>query len=110
MKFFPGCRVRKVIEEVKRLSPKNGNSCIIAHVGSNDLFLRSTRAANSEPIVKDLKTLVNEVSEKTTKGIVVSINERIKKYCEAKKVEFLDLWSSFMGKWHFFKKRWHTPK
>ena len=104
VRSFPGCKVVKVTEEVRKLKPKNRKSCIIAHAGSNDLFLRSSRDGNSEPIVKDLKTLVDAVAEKTDKGIVMSIlprryasyhtlskalgiNERIKKYCEVKKVE-----------------------
>ena len=121
VRSFPGCRVIKVSDEVRKLQPKNRKSCIIAHAGSNDLFLRGTRDGNSEPIVKDLKSLVNAVAEKTDKGIVMGIlprryasyhtlskalgiNERIKKYCEVKKVEFLDVWNVFMAKWHFFKK------
>ena len=76
---------------------------------------------NSEPIVKDMKRLVNKVSEKTNTGIVVgmlprsyvshfalskaiAINERMKKYCDQKKVEFIDLWGMFVGKRHLFRK------
>ena len=71
VKSFPGCRVKKVTEEVEKLEIQSRNSCFIAHVGSNDLYLRGGRVGNSEPIVKDMKRLVNKVSEKTNKGIVV---------------------------------------
>ena len=108
-------------DEVRKLKPKNRKSCIIAHAGSNDLFSRSSRDGNSEPIVKDLKAMVNAVAEKTNKGIIVGIlprrytsyctlskalgiNERIRKHCDTLKVEFLDLWNVFMTKWHLFKK------
>ena len=120
-KSFPGCRVNKVTEEVEKLEIQSRNSCVIAHVGSNDLNLRGGRVGNSEPIVKDMKRLVNKVSEKTNKGIVVgmlprsyvshfalskaiAINERMKKYCDQKKVEFIDLWGMFVGKRHLFRK------
>ena len=121
VKSFPGCRVNKVTEEVEKLEIQSRNSCVIAHVGSNDLYLRGGRVWNSEPIVKDMKRLVNKVSEKTNKGIVVgmlprsyvshfalskaiAINERMKKYCDQKKVEFIDLWGMFVGKRHLFRK------
>ena len=121
VKSFPGCRVNKVTEEVEKLEIQSRNSCVIAHVGSNDLYLRGGRVGNSEPIVKDMKRLVNKVSEKTNKGIVVrmlprsyvshfalskaiAINERMKKYCDQKKVEFIDLWGMFVGKRHLFRK------
>ena len=117
VKSFPGCRVNKVTEEVEKLEIQSRNSCVIAHVGSNDLYMRGGRVGNSEPIVKDMKRLVNKVSEKTNKGIVVgmlprsyishfalskaiAINERMKKYCDQKKVEFIDLWGMFVGKRH----------
>ena len=93
----------------------------MAHAGSNDLFLRGGKVGDTEPIVKDLETMVNAVAEKTDRGLVIGmlprqyvkhyslskalgINERIMKYCEGSKVAFLDLWDSFMGKWHYFKK------
>ena len=121
VKSFPGCGVNKVTEEVEKLEIQSRNSCVIAHVGSNDLYLRGGRVGNSEPIVKDMKRLVNKVSEKTNKGIVVgmlprsyvshfalskaiAINERMKKYCDQKKVEFIDLWGMFVGKRHLFRK------
>ena len=40
VKSFPGCRVSKVTEEVEKLEIQSRNSCVIAHVGSNDLYLR----------------------------------------------------------------------
>ena len=35
---------------------------------------------------------------------VIAINERMKKYCDQKKVEFIDLWGMFVGKRHLFRK------
>ena len=121
VKSFPGCKIRKVTEEVGKLHPQSGNSCIIAHAGSNDLFSRGTKEGNSEAIVKDFEVMVDKVAEKTSKGLVVGIlprryanyctlskaigiNNRTKKYCDARRVGFLDLWDNFMGKWHYFKK------
>ena len=63
-------------DEVEKLEIQSRNSCVIAHVGSNDLYLRGGRVGNSEPIVKDMKRLVNKVSEKTNKGIVVGMLPR----------------------------------
>ena len=85
------------------------------------MYLQGGRVGDSEPIVKDMKRLFNKVSENTNKGIVVgvlprnyvshfalskaiAINERIKKYCDQKSVEFIDLWGMFVGKRHFFRK------
>ena len=76
---------------------------------------------NSEPLVKDLENLVDSVAKKTDKGIVVGliprcnisyyamskaigINSRMEKYCQEKKVEFLDVWSILEGKWRYFRK------
>ena len=67
------------------------------------------------------RRLLGHLSEKTNKGIVVgmlprsyvshfalskaiAINERMKKYCDQKKVEFIDLWGMFVGKRHLFRK------
>ena len=121
VKSFPGWRVNKVAKEVEKLEILSRNSCLIAHVGSNDLYLRGGKVGNSEPIVKDMKRLVNKVSEKTNKGIFVgmlpksyvshftlskaiAINERMQKYCDQKKVEFIDLWGMFVRKRHLFRK------
>ena len=76
VRSFPGCKVGKVTEEVGKLEPQSGNSCIIARVGSNDLFSRSTKEGESEAIFKDLETMVNRVADKTTRGIVVGILPR----------------------------------
>ena len=118
---FPGSKTKKVAEEVEKLEIQSTNSCIIVHAGSNDLYLKGNRVGNSEPLVKDLKNLVDKVAEKTNKGIVVgllprtyvnhfslskaiAINGRIEKYCKQKEVGFLDLWEVFVGKRQFFKR------
>ena len=121
VKSFPGCKAKKVVEEVSKLELQSKDSCIIAHAGSNDLFLRNNKVGNSEPLVQDLKTLVDTVAEKTNRGIIVGmlprsfasyhasskaigINERIEKYCSQKEVRFLDLWKVFVGKRLYFRK------
>ena len=121
VKSFPGCKTKKVVEEVRKLELQSRNSCIITHVGTNDLFLRGNKVGNSEPLVKDLESLVDSIAEKTCNGIVtgmlprtyvshyalskaVGVNERTKKYCSQKGVEFLDLWDEFVGKREFFKR------
>ena len=65
--------------------------------------------------------LVHDVADKTNRGIIVGmlprshashhtlskaigINERIKKLCCQKKVNFLDLWQVFVGKRQYFGK------
>ena len=68
VKSFPGCRVNKVTEEVEKLEIQSRNSCVIAHVGSNDLYLRDGRVGNSEPIVKDMKRLVNKSFRENQQG------------------------------------------
>ena len=120
VKSFPGCKTKKVVEEVRKLELQSKNSTVITHVGSNDLFLRGNKTGNSEQIVEDLKSLVDITAEKSKNGIIVGmlprwyeshyalskaigINDRIKKYCTQKKVEFLDLWDTYKGKWQYFK-------
>ena len=119
VKSFPGCKTKKVVEEVRKLELKSKNSTVITHVGSNDLFLRGNKTGNSEQIVEDLKSLVDITAEKSNNGIIVGmlprwyeshyalskaigINDRIKKYCTQKKVEFLDLRDTYKGKWQYF--------
>ena len=118
---FPKCNTSKVREEIKKLELQSKESVIITHVGSNELFMRKDRTGNSEPIVKDLKNLVDTMAEKTDRGIVVgmfprryvnryahskaiAINERISKYCLGKKITFIDMWDKYVGKWHYYKK------
>ena len=120
VKSFPGCKTKKVVEEVRKLKLQSKNSTVITHVGSNDLFLRGNKTGNSEQIVKDLKSLVDITAEKSSNGIIIGllprwyashyalskaigINDRIKEHCTQKKVEFLDLWDTYKGKWHYFK-------
>ena len=120
VKSFPGCKTKKVVEEVRKLKLQSKKSTVITHVGSNDLFLRGNKTGNSEEIVKDLMSLVDITAEKCNNGIIVGmlprwyeshyalskaigINDRIKKYCTQKKVEFLDLWDTYKGKWQYFK-------
>jgi len=120
LKSYPGARVCKVIEEVKKLDKKS-DRYVIVHAGSNDIYSRNNEVTYSEPVIKELESLVDSITEKTKKGIVVGIlprmysshlelskaigvNERTKKYCQRKGVEFLDVWSIFMDKRYFFKK------
>ena len=120
VKSFSGCKTSKVIEEVKKLKLPSRDSCVIAHVGSNDLYLSKNKTGNSEPLVKDLECLVDTVKDKTNKGMIVGIlprcnvsyhalskaigvNERIRKYCHKKDVRFLDPWDEYVGKKYYFK-------
>ena len=116
-----GCKVKKAVEEVKKLELSNRDSCLITNVGSNDLYLRGNKNASTEPIVKEIKNLVDAVKGKTDKGMIVGIlprcdasfytlskaigiNERIKAYCTKEKIKFLDPWDNFVGKQRYFKK------
>ena len=76
VKSFSGCKTSKVIEEVKKLKLPSRDSCVIAHVGSNDLYLSKNKTGNSEPLVKDLECLVDTVKDKTNKGMIVGILPR----------------------------------
>ena len=121
VKSFPGGKGRKIAEEVEKLELKSKNSGIIAHAGSNDIYLPKNKVGNTEPLVKDLKRMVDSLSEKTNRGMIVGIlprtnvsyfalskaigvNERIRKYCEEKNVNFIDPWKVFVGKHHYFRK------
>ena len=118
---YSGCKAKKVIDEVKALKIRKKNTCIIANAGGNDLFLRGDHVGRTEPLIKDLTCLVDAVANKTDRGILmgimprvyasyfamskaIGINERIKKYCIQKKVEFIDVWDSFVGKRQFFRR------
>ena len=118
---YPGCKAKKVVDEVNRLEVQNKNTCIIANVGSNDLYLKRNEVGYTEPLVADLKRVVDTVADKTNRGILVGIlprayasyyamskaigiNERLSKYCKQKKVDFIDVWKIFVGKWHYFRK------
>ena len=100
---YSGCKAKKVIDEVKALKVQNKDTCIIANVGSNDLYLRENKVGNTEPRVDDLQSLVDSIAEKTNRGILVGlmprvyasyfamsmaigINERLRNYCNQKKV------------------------
>ena len=110
-----------MIDEVKALNGKNNNTCIIANAGSNDLYLRENKIGNTEPLVEDLKSLVNSVAEKTSNGTLIGImpriyasyfamskaigiNERLSKYCSQKNVEFIDVWETFVNKRQYFRR------
>ena len=118
---YPGGKTNKVTDGVKELKVKNRNTCIIANAGSNDLYQKGNKVGNTEPLVEDLKSLVNQVAAKTDKGIVIGImprvyasyyamskaigiNDRLNKFCEQKKVEFLDVWKIFIGRWQYYRK------
>ena len=118
---YSGCKAKKVIDEVKALKVKNNNTCIIANAGSNDLYLRDNKIGNTEPLVEDLKSLVNSVAEKTSNGTLIGImpriyasyfamskaigiNERLSKYCSQKNVEFIDVWETFVNKRQYFRR------
>ena len=116
---YSGCKAKKVRDEVDALKVPNKNICIIANAGSNDLYLKGNEVGNTEPLVEDLKNLVNSVADKTDRGILIGImprvyasyyamskaigiNERLSKYCDQKKVDFIDVWKIFVGKRQYF--------
>ncbi|MEL7079453.1 MAG: hypothetical protein AAGM46_26485 [Cyanobacteria bacterium J06582_2] len=121
VKSLSGCKTKQIVKEVENLKISNRDSCIIANVGSNDLFLKGNKIGNTEPLIKELESLVDKIKGKTDKGMLVGIlprlnvnyfalskaigiNNRIKDYCNKKKVKFIDPWNNFMGKsWHFKK-------
>ena len=121
VKSFPGGKARKIVEEVRKVDLKSKTSCMVAHAGSNDIFLPNNKVGNTEPLVQELKCLVDTMSLKTNRGVIVGVlprmyasyfasskaigvNERIKRYCQEKQVSFLDLWGIFVGKRQFFRK------
>ena len=82
--------------------------------------IKHNKISHSEAVMKELETLVSCLSEKTERGMLIGllpriysshlelskaigVNERMKKYCQQKGVEFLDLWNVFIGKEHLFK-------
>lgn len=120
LKSFPEARVREITEEVKKLERKSSRN-VIVHAGSNNLYIKAKKVSYSEPLIKELETLADCLAENTDKGIMIGllprlhsgnlemskalgINERMKKYCQQKGVDFLDLWEIFMGKKYLFKK------
>ena len=83
------------------------------------MYLKGNKVGNTEPIVKDLKNVVDSVADKTNRGILmgimprtyasyhamskaIGINERVSKYCGQKEVQFIDIWKIFVGKWQYF--------
>ena len=120
VKCYRGGKAKQIVDEITRLKVPNKDTCIIANAGSNDLYLRGNEVGSTEPLVRDLKNLVDSVAEKTNTGILVGImprayasyyamskaigiNERVSKYCSQKAVQFIDIWKIFVGKWHYFK-------
>ena len=120
VKSFPGCKAKKIVDEVHAMNLRSKNICIIANAGSNDLFEKRNKVGNSESVLKDLSSLVDSLAGKTEKGILlgilprryvshyamskaIGINERIREYCLKRGVDFVDPWKIFFGKWHFFK-------
>ena len=120
VKSYSGCKAKKVVEEVNSIDTKNKNVCIIANADGNDLYKKGNKVGNSEPLLEDLKSLVNSVANKTSRGILmgilprryasyyatskaIALNERISEFCQKKKVDFVDPWKMFYGKWQFFR-------
>ena len=118
---YSGCKAKKVLDEVIALKVKNNNTCIIANAGGNDLFLRGNKIGNTEPLRVDLESLVDTISKKTGKGILIGImpriytsycamskaiglNMRMDKYCSKTNVEFIDVWDTFANKRQYFKR------
>ena len=121
VKSFPGCKAKKIVDEVNEICLESKSCCIIANAGSNDLFGKGNKVGNSESLIKELSSLVDSLAGKTENGILlgilprryvshyamskaIGINERIHEYCQKKGVDFVDPWKIFFGKWHFFKR------
>ena len=119
VKSYPGCKIKKVVQEVNALKVKNKKVCVIASAGGNDLFRKHNEVGHSEPLIKELKNLVDALANKSKKGILigimprryvshyanceaVAINSQINKYCTERNVNFVDAWNIFYGNWHFF--------
>ena len=118
---FPGSKINKITNEVKKLELKNRKSTVIVQAGGNNLFLREGKVGDTEPVMKEVEELVEAVSEKTDRAIIVGIipriyvshyalskaigiNERIKTICKKRGYGFLDPWDTFLGNRQLFNK------
>ena len=118
---YPDAGTGKIAGELEKLKTKNRNTIVIAQTGGNDLFLKSGKAGETEPIMRELEAVANTLAGKTDRGIIVGllprlnsgkyalskaigINDRLKALCEKKGVQFLNPWDTFITDRGFFKK------
>ena len=112
----------RLIRKVEILKT-NGN--IVVQPEGDQLFLQNGETGDTEPIVKELKMLVDTLSKKTKKAAIIGIlpgrqrryalskalgiNRRIEVECERinkirkdRKIIYIDLWSEFVEKRAYF--------
>ena len=110
---YPGAKSEDLREVVGKLKPKSRKAIILVQASGNDLFQENGSVGETEPVVKQLKSTVEAVKEKTDNGIIIGllprrnvshyalskaigINNRLQQICKLNGVNFLNLWDKFI--------------
>ena len=110
---YPGAKSKDLKEVVGKLKTKSRKSIILVQASGNDLFQEHGCVGETEPVVKQLKSTVEAVKEKTDNGIIIGllprrnvshyaqskaigINNRLHQICKQNGVSFLNLWEKFI--------------
>ena len=111
---FPGAGVKKVTNEVKKLTHAPGNTLILS-VGGNDFFRRDRVPCHVPELMKDFNDLLKVARSRTGRCVVVGliprasfskktyrnareVNNKLGDLCRSKGLRFVDMWDSFVSR------------
>ena len=109
---LPGRKTVQLCKAVQKVILPGRKSAVVAQVSGNDLFLKGNKVGNTEPIIREALSLVDEVEQKTDRGMIlgiiprlsvssyatsklISLNERLANKCNSRAVKFIDPFSKF---------------
>ena len=115
VKSLPGAKTSQISREVEKIWVKDRGTAVIAQVSGNDLFLRGKKSGETENIIGEVMTLVDELYLKTDRAMIlgilprifasswstskaIGINARLADLCTQKGVRFVDPFDHFYGK------------
>ena len=111
---FPGAGVKKVTNEVKKLTHAPGNTLILS-VGGNDFFRRDRVPCHVPELMKNLNDLLKVARSRTGRCVVVGliprvsfskktyrnardVNNKLGDLCRSMGLRFIDMWDSFVNR------------
>jgi hypothetical protein len=122
---FPGAKINRIAYQVQeRLVLKNRNSCLISHVGSNNVFPNGRIEQKPEEILDEFTLMTTKIKEKTDKAIIIgvlprlnenmatlknarAINYKMGNICRGEGIKFVDPWDKFTDSSLFANDRVH---
>jgi len=120
VRSFPGARVRRLVGEVKNLTPAPKCTLVLA-AGGNDYFRRDGVRGSVNTLLDDFDEILKEAKGKTGRVVVVgivprkyykygmyngakAINKKLDKKCRDLGFRFIDPWDTFFGKDEFYQR------